>query len=76
MNSGEKYKRLIHDTEGRTLGSVDVYGVLRAFGVSDPAVAHAVKKLLCAGLRGKGGERQDLSEAVDAIQAKLKSMGE
>lgn len=75
-HSGEKYKRLIHDLEGRTLGSVDVYSVLRAFSVTDPAIAHAVKKLLCAGIRGKGDERQDLTEAVDALNAKIKTMGE
>jgi hypothetical protein len=43
---------------------VDVYNVLDAFSVSCPARAHAVKKHLCAGIRGKGPEEQDLSEAV------------
>lgn len=45
----------------------DVYAVLKAFAVTCPARAHAVKKLLCAGLRGKGSQVQDLVEARDAV---------
>jgi hypothetical protein len=48
-------------------GCVDVYIVLDAFSVSCPARQHAIKKLLCAGLRGKGSQLQDLIEARDAI---------
>lgn len=48
-------------------GKADVYTVLDAFEVICPARQHAIKKLLCAGLRGKGSEMQDLSEARDAI---------
>lgn len=44
-----------------------MYNVLEAFGVTCPAIAHAVKKLLCAGLRGKAGAAQDIVEARDAI---------
>ena len=46
---------------------VDVYDVLVAFGVTCPARAHAIKKLLCAGLRDKGPELQDLEEAASAV---------
>jgi hypothetical protein len=48
-------------------GTVDVYSVLVTFNVTCPARQHAVKKLLCAGLRGKGDELQDLREARDAV---------
>ena len=48
-------------------GKTDVYAVLDAFGVTCPARQHAIKKLLCAGLRGKADEAQDLSEAREAI---------
>lgn len=62
--SGAKYLRDVQLVDGR----VDVYAVLVAFGVTCPARQHAIKKLLCAGLRGKGDESQDLSEARDAVE--------
>ncbi|MBN50066.1 MAG: hypothetical protein CMN85_11030 [Spongiibacteraceae bacterium] len=48
-------------------GKADVYAVLDAFSVTCPARQHAIKKLLCSGIRGKGDTAQDLSEAADAI---------
>ena len=63
-HSGSKYLRKIITS---TDGLVDVYAVLDAFNVSCPGSQHAIKKLLCAGIRGKGGELQDLREARDAI---------
>lgn len=47
---------------------IDVYDVLVAFGVTCPARQHAIKKLLCAGLRGNGDVAQDLREAVQATE--------
>ena len=47
--------------------TVDVYDVLRAYGVTCPAVAHAVKKLLMPGLRGGKDKLQDLHEARQSI---------
>lgn len=47
--------------------TVDVYDVLRAYGVTCPAVAHAVKKLLMPGLRGGKDKLQDLQEARQSI---------
>lgn len=68
MTSGNKYHRTIGSVESLSESiTVDVYSVLVAFGVTCPAVQHAVKKLLCAGLRGKGDREQDLSESRDAI---------
>lgn len=46
---------------------IDVYAVLDAFTVFCPARQHAIKKLLCAGLRFKNSEIEDLREAKDAI---------
>lgn len=67
-HSGNKYHRVIGDaTDLKKNATVDVYSVLVAFGVTCPACQHAIKKLLCAGLRGKGDARQDLTEARDAI---------
>lgn len=67
-HTGNKYIRTIHSRykdKGHCL--IDVYSVLEAFDVRCPAIQHAVKKLLCAGIRGKGDRLQDLVEARDAI---------
>lgn len=71
MSSGNKYHRKIrglkvHGQQNQTV-TVDVYSVLTAFGVTSPGVQHAVKKLLCSGLRDKGSRLQDLKESIDAI---------
>ena len=68
--SGNKYHRKLLGLCGEEV-TTDVYRVLTAFNVSSPPVQHALKKLLCAGIRGKGSEVQDLSEARDAITARL-----
>lgn len=47
---------------------VDVYDVLQAFAVNNPATQHAIKKLLCAGLRGHKDKMQDLTEALKSIE--------
>ena len=69
---GSKYHRTITQTlAGETHGSsvvVDVYDVLQAFGVDCPALQHAVKKLLCAGLRGAKSAEQDISEAANSCR--------
>lgn len=62
--SGQKYLReLACDIDGK----IDVYAVLEMFQVTCPARQHAIKKLLCAGLRNKGSELADLREARDAV---------
>jgi hypothetical protein len=48
---------------------IDIYRFLIAFKVVEPGLAHAIKKLACAGIRGKGDIDQDLKEAIDAITA-------
>lgn len=47
---------------------VDVYRVLALFGVTDPCLQHAVKKLLVAGGRGAKDISQDVQEAIDTLQ--------
>lgn len=68
--SGNKYHRTLLGICGEEVRT-DVYRVLTAFVVISPAIQHAVKKLLCAGIRGKGNEVQDLEEARDCITARL-----
>jgi hypothetical protein len=46
---------------------IDVYRVLELFGVNDPAIQHAVKKLLVAGGRGHKNLEKDVKEAVDSL---------
>lgn len=48
--------------------TIDVYDVLQAFSVTNPAAQHAIKKLLCAGLRGHKDKMQDLTEALKSIE--------
>lgn len=77
-----KYHRLIwgRNEHGEAVQTwVDVYDAIEAFKrdedgklrqcePGDDAVAHAVKKLLCAGQRGHKGRLQDLTEALIAVQ--------
>lgn len=67
-HSGNKYHRKIMSVESLSESTTaDVYCVLDAFNVTCPGRQHAVKKLLCSGLRGKGDTLQDLKEARDAV---------
>jgi hypothetical protein len=70
-----KYTRQITQTladedQGFTI-DVDVYDVLRAFNVTDPAIQHAIKKLLCTGIRGHKDSKQDLEETIQSIERAL-----
>ena len=65
-HSGDKYKRPVRDVEGRMCfvwnsetnafeqAYIEVNSVQAAFNDVRPAFQHAIKKLLCAGIRGKG----------------------
>lgn len=60
----------------RHLETVDVYRILRIFGVTDPCVQHATKKLLVAGGRGVKDIRKDLREAIDSLERAIEMMDE
>lgn len=62
-----KYNREIIGIDG-TVTTVDVYRVIDAFGVSDPATQHAIKKLLCLGLRGHKDYLTDLNDSIESLQ--------
>lgn len=50
---------------------VDIYDVLMAWGVTNPALQHLIKKALQAGDRGHKSREQDLQDIIDsAIRAK------
>lgn len=46
---------------------IDVYRVLEMFSVSDPAIQHALKKLLVAGGRGHKDLIKDVKEAIISL---------
>jgi hypothetical protein len=62
MIDGSNYKKEIKPGV-----EIDVYDVLVAFNVTNPAIAHAIKKLLCPGRRGQKSKRHDLVEAQVAL---------
>lgn len=73
-HSGSKYVRKIRSCVTRKfIGEVDVYSVVDAYPMP-MARSHAVKKLLCAGLRGKGDAARDIREAIDALKEDLKQL--
>lgn len=60
-----KYTKTIHGVP------VDVCDVLQAWGVSNPALQHLIKKALQCGQRGHKDNAQDLQDIIDsAIRAK------
>ena len=76
------YEKKFHSTCGGEF-LADVYSVLVAFGVTCPARAHAIKKLLMPGQRGAKSTVQDLDEAlvsvsraIDMVRASLPLTGE
>lgn len=71
-----KYLRRIQAVDGPAFVTADVYSILVGFNVTCPARQHSIKKLLCAGLRGKGDALQDLVEARQAIDRAIQLMGE
>ncbi len=48
--------------------AIDVYRVLEIFEVTDPAIQHAVKKLLFAGKRGAKNKATDIRETIIALE--------
>ena len=66
-NTGSKYRKIIVGVDKKESAIVDIYSVIRAFCITDPALQHGIKKIAMPGLRGKGTEADDLIEATDCI---------
>ena len=64
--------RVLSAFPGAKDGTIDVYAVIETFDVQCPARQHAIKKLLCSGIRGKGNAIQDLKETRVAIDRAIK----
>lgn len=58
------------------LKTLDIYRILVLYNVTDPAIAHAIKKLLVPGGRGTKDTRQDMIEARDTLNRRLQMWGE
>jgi len=54
---------------------VDVYDILAAYNVTNPADAHAIKKMLCPGQRGAKNGIQDRREAIVSLQRAIELEG-
>jgi len=54
---------------------VDVYDILTAYSVTNPADAHAIKKMLCPGQRGAKDGIQDRQEAIVSLQRAIELEG-
>lgn len=62
------YKSIEHLAED---GYMDVYDVLDIFEVNNPAIAHAVKKMLVTGKRGHKDEVRDIKDAISTLNRAL-----
>jgi len=71
MNEYKHYQKNVEH-----LKWIDVYRVLVLFGVTNPCLQHAIKKLLCAGQRGAKGQRQDIEEAIASLMRYLEMQTE
>lgn len=70
INHPPHYTEQSHDhyfKDVQTLKHIDVYRVLVLFGVTNPCIQHAIKKLLCAGNRGVKDELKDVQEAIASL---------
>ena len=57
-----KYQRQVPST------TIDIYDILKAWGVTCPATQHAIKKLLQPGDRGHKDKLTDLREALASVE--------
>lgn len=85
-NKDEEDMALIEDTMNKKfphyykdvthLDFIDVYRVLDLFEVKNPAIQHAIKKLLVAGGRGSKGKIEDMNEAIASIKRAIDMLNE
>lgn len=47
---------------------IDVYRIAKLYGITDPAIAHALKKLLRFGSGQHKDRAQDIAEAIQSLQ--------
>lgn len=70
----KKYPQYFKSVKG--LQFIDIYRVLKLFGVVDNEIGHAVKKLLAPGQRGVKEKVQDIKEAIASLERHLEMIEE
>ena len=74
--TGEHYESPVSKYHVQIKGLwVDVYDILTAYSVTNPADAHAIKKMLCPGRRGAKDGIQDRREAIVSLQRAIELEG-
>lgn len=67
-DKGSKYRHKICDRhKPDVVIEVDVYDVLDAFGITNQAWGHGLKKFLCAGKRGHKDVEKDIKEGCHSM---------
>ena len=69
-NTYNKYNREVIGFDG-TKTTIDVYRVLDAFNVADPALQHLIKKALCVGIRG---HKDSITDYTDILKSAEKAL--
>lgn len=67
IKDGKKYHREIIGFCG-TKVEIDVYRVLDAYKTESASIDHAIKKLLCTGLRGHKDFITDIDNAIESLE--------
>lgn len=67
IKDGKKYHREIIGFCG-TKVEIDVYRVLGAYNTGSASIDHAIKKLLCTGLRGHKDFVTDIDNAIESLE--------
>lgn len=75
MSNRSKYNRQVIGLDG-VVTTVDIYRILHAFNVQNPMAQHAIKKLLCAGLRGHKNLNEDVDDIIDSLQKMKTFLGQ
>ena len=71
----ELYPKYYRDVS--KLESIDIYRVLELFGVTDPAIQHAIKKQVIPGARTGGKTlKDDITEARDTLNRRIEMWAE
>ena len=50
----------------RHLEYIDVYRIIDLYGITDPCLQHALKKILVAGGRGHKDQNRDVQDVIDS----------